>query len=144
MGDQGKASGGCICGAVCFTVDEAITRFGACHCGMCRRWVSGPFFATDCGPNVRFEGEDNIARFRSSDWAERGFCKTCGSNLFYRLITNGHYMMSIGAFDDQNGLEMTSQVFIDEKPDGYDFANETKVMTGAEVFALYGSEDESA
>lgn len=24
-------------------------------------------------------------RFASSDWAERGFCKTCGTTLFYFL-----------------------------------------------------------
>ena len=29
------------------------------------------------------------------------------------------------------------QVFIDEKPDYYSFANETKNMTGAEIFAQF-------
>jgi len=32
------------------------------------------------------------------------------------------------------------QVFIDEKPSMYRFANETEDMTGAEVFAKYGSQ----
>ncbi|MCP4711575.1 MAG: GFA family protein [Planctomycetes bacterium] len=143
MSDNGKMTGACLCGGVKFHLDEAITNFGACHCEMCRRWTSGPFLARDCGKNVHFEGEENIERYKSSDWAERGFCKICGSNLFYYVIPSGDYIMSVGAFDDPNGLEMKSQIFIDEKPNCYDFANDTKIMTGAEVMALYAPKEES-
>ena len=37
----------------------------------------------------------------------------------------------------------TSQIFIDEKPAYYDFANKTKNMTGAEVFAAFGASQRS-
>ncbi len=142
MEDQGKTSGRCLCGAVRFHLGAPISSFGACHCDMCRRWTSGPYLATDCGSDVGFEGEEKITRYRSSDWAERGFCKVCGSSLFYFVIPTGHYIMSYGSFDQQNGLHMKSQIFVDEKPDGYDFTNETKNMTGAEVFALYAPKGE--
>ena len=33
---------------------------------------------------------------------------------------------------------MTHQVFVDERPSYYEFANKTDDMTGAEVFAKYG------
>jgi len=141
MSKDGKKTGGCLCGAVRFTVDKAIETFGACHCKMCRTWSSGPFLATECGSNVHFEAKDKIQRYQSSEWAERGFCQTCGSNLFYRLTPDGEYYMAVGAFDDQNGLKMEHQVFIDEKPDGYEFANESRILTGAEVFALYAPKD---
>jgi len=141
MSNHGKKSGGCLCGAVRFTVDDAISKFHACHCTMCRRWSSSPFFAVDCGPSVYFEGAEHIARFQSSDWAERGFCKTCGSNLFYRLTGIEGYHMALGAFDDQDGFDMSLQFFIDEKPDGYGFVNSCKALTGAEVFELYAPKD---
>lgn len=141
MSDNGKMSGGCLCGGVKFKVDDPITGFSACHCKTCRRWTSGPLLASNCGENVHFEGEENIGRFKSSDWAERGFCKICGSNLFYFLVPSGLYMMSVGAFDVQDGLNMKSQVFIDEKPDCYDFANDTKCLTGEEVFALFAPKE---
>jgi len=137
MSQDGKKTGGCLCGGVRFHIREPISGYGACHCDMCRRWAGGPYLATDCGTDVTFEGEANIGRFKSSEWAERGFCKICGSNLFYRITGSGQYLMSVGTFDNQDGLQMKSQVFIDEKPDGYDFANETRNMTGEEVFALY-------
>ena len=34
------------------------------------------------------------------------------------------------------------QVFIDEKPDYYSFANETKDMTGQELFAMFANPSE--
>ena len=35
-----------------------------------------------------FNGEENIERYSSSAWAERGFCKRCGSSLLYRFEGN--------------------------------------------------------
>ena len=69
--------------------------------------------------------------------AERGFCKKCGSHLFYRLKQNHQYYIPVAIFDNESGLVFTHQVFIDEKPDYYSFANETKNMTGAEIFAQF-------
>lgn len=143
MTDGKTQTGRCLCGKVTFTVTEPVSEVGACHCGMCRRWTGGVLFAVDCGQAVEFEGEEHIVRYRSSDWAERAFCGTCGSNLFYRLVESGQIILAAGALDDQSGLKFTDQIFIDEKPDWYAFANETKTMTGAEVFALYAPPDAS-
>ena len=38
--------------------------------------------AVHCGPQVEFKGADNIAVYASSDWAERAFCKQCGTHLY--------------------------------------------------------------
>ncbi len=137
MRADGRKTGSCLCGKVSFQVDQEIEKFSVCHCHSCRRWASGPYFATDCGKHVEFSGEDNIGRFQSSSWAERGFCKICGTSLFYYLLPTGHYMMSVGTFDEQNGLDMKMQGFMEEKPDGYDFANACEKLTGEEVFAKY-------
>ena len=87
------------------------------------------------------KGEDNITAFTSSDWAERCFCKTCGTNLFYRVTAdgpmNGELHIGLGVLDNSNGIVMTEEIFIDEKPDGYAFAGETRKMTGAEIFAMF-------
>ena len=137
MSDVQIAKGHCLCGAVQITANTMSKHFGACHCDMCRRWTGGPLLAVDCGTDVVFEGTENIGVFNSSEWAERGFCTHCGSHLFYRLKDNQQYMMAVGLFDNGEDMIFDHQVFIDEKPENYDFANETKNMTGAEVFALY-------
>ena len=134
---QTQRSGSCLCGAVRITA-QASTSVGACHCSMCRTWGGGPLLAVDCGQDAAFEGQESISVFQSSQWAERGFCSKCGTHLFYRLIANGQYIVPPGLFDDQADLVFDHQVFIDEKPAYYGFANETSNMTGAEVFAKYG------
>lgn len=93
----------------------------------------------DCGTDVSFEGENQITVYKSSSWAERGFCNKCGSHLFYRLKESRQHMVPVGLFDDQEHLVFESQVFIDTKPSFYSFLNKTKDMTEAEIFEMYGS-----
>ncbi|MPZ41418.1 MAG: GFA family protein [Rhizobiales bacterium] len=130
-------TGGCLCGAVRFSAAPAKREVGACHCGMCRRWSAGPFLVLDCERSLEIEDATNLGVYRSSEWAERCFCKQCGTPLFYRLVEKDFYAVSAEAFDDRDGYEFKSQIFIDEKPAYYDFANKTATMTGAEVFAAF-------
>ncbi len=129
--------GSCLCGAVRISATVAATNAGACHCGMCRKWAGGPLLVADCGSAVRFEGSGSISVYDSSDWAERGFCSKCGSHLFYRLKKEGRYEVPVGLFDDGAQWIFDTQIFVDEKPPYYSFANQTRNLTGAEVFALF-------
>jgi hypothetical protein len=132
-----KAKGQCLCGKVKVVVNELNNQVGACHCSMCRKWSGGPLFAVDCGSKVEFEGEENIKIFNSSDWAERGFCKECGSNLFYKLKQPLQYMILPGILDGIDDYSFDHQVFIEEKPSWYEFSNKTHNMTGKELFDKY-------
>ncbi len=135
--------GTCLCGAVTISAKAMSNNIGACHCNMCQKWAGSPLMAVDCGIDISIQGEENVTIFNSSDWAERGFCKTCGSNLFYRLKQDKKYFLPVGLLDDAEGLILSHQIFIDEKPSYYHFANETQNMTGTEVFAMYASSNES-
>lgn len=134
-------TGRCLCGSVVFSVATTENGIGICHCEMCRRWSGGPVFAVHCESPVEFEGTEDIARFRSSDWAERGFCAKCGSNLFYRLVESDEYSLAAGAFDDQTRFVLENEIFVEEQPAYYAFANDTRRMTGAEAFAMFTAED---
>lgn len=137
MSDDDKATGRCLCGAVRITLTGTHKEVGVCHCGMCRRWGGGPNMAIEVGQDIEIDGKEHVTAYRSSDWAERAFCKVCGTNLYYRIVEADDHVLCAGVLDDPDGLVLTGQIFIDEKPAFYDFANETKTMTGAEVFALY-------
>ena len=134
-----ELTGSCICGAVRISAASPSYKVGACHCGTCRRWAGGPFMEADCGTDVSFEGEQDIAVFNSSDWAERGFCRKCGSHLFYRLKDSQQHIVPVGLFGDDDRFVFERQVFIDRKPAFYSFSNETENMTEAEVFEHFGS-----
>ncbi|HXR50649.1 MAG TPA: GFA family protein [Steroidobacteraceae bacterium] len=126
--------GRCLCGAVTITTPENVAM-NACHCGMCRRWGSSPYMSIHAGPDISISGADEIGTFRSSDWAERAFCRICGTHLYYRLIPTNDHELSIGLFQPEPEFQFTEQIFIDRKPRWYEFANVTNNLTEAEVFA---------
>ncbi|MGK7872713.1 MAG: GFA family protein [Xenococcaceae cyanobacterium] len=142
MSNVSVVKGSCLCGAVSVSTTSMNHHVTACHCGMCRKWGGGALLAVECGSDVSFSGEENIGVYQSSEWAERGFCNKCGSHLFYRLKQNDQYYIPVGILDNSEGLVFSHQVFIDEKPEYYSFANETKNMTGAELFAQFAPPSE--
>ena len=136
-------TGHCLCGAVKFTAtpkphDDGM-HVDACHCGMCRRAIGGPLLGVTLAEAPIIEDETQIGIYSSSDWAERVFCKTCGSNLFYRLKDGSMFTANAGAFDDLSDAKLTVEIFTDEKPAFYDFAQDTKKMTGEEVMAAFAN-----
>ncbi len=140
-------TGSCLCGAVKYRVKSEISEVGACHCGMCRKWTGGVNLAFQVAANdMEITGGDHITYYPSSDWAERGFCQKCGSSLFYRVTAEGpqkgEYHVGMGTLEDTAGVTLTSEIFTDEKPDGYGFAGDLPGMTGAEVFAMYAPDIE--
>ncbi len=142
MSEHSQLKANCICGKTQIAAKSASLNIGACHCDICRKWGGGPYLAIDCGTDVSIEPKENISVFDSSDWADRGFCKHCGTHLFYRIKQSQQYIVPVGLFDtDENkakhAFDFDHQVFIDAKPDYYCFANKTEDMTGEEMFAKF-------
>ena len=140
-------TGSCLCGAVTYRLHSDVSHAGACHCKMCRQWTGGINIAMHVAPGgISFDGEDNITKFTSSDWAERAFCKTCGSSLYYHVTApgphQGDYHVCIGTLDDADDVPVTEEIFIDVKPKGYALAGDMKQMTGEEVFALFAASND--
>ncbi|WP_141317569.1 GFA family protein [Halomonas halmophila] len=137
MNDAMTLRGSCLCGAVSLAVEAERQNVVACHCRMCRIWGGGPLLAMESVRRVTLEGEDQVSLYASSEWAERGFCRHCGTHLFYRLKTGEHYGVPAGLVDQGEAWTLDSQIFIDEKPAWYHFGNDTHNLTGQEVFASY-------
>jgi|SRR5690606_8127411 len=140
MTTANEVAGNCLCGSVrlCARIKERV--YGACHCGICRKWGGGPMLAVECERAPDIEGGEHVGVYASSEWAERGFCTQCGTHLFYRLKEGGLYALPLGLFEDGE-WRFEHQVFIDEKPVHYAFANRTHDLTGEEVFAQFGAQE---
>ncbi|MFT6988252.1 MAG: hypothetical protein ACJASL_000214 [Paraglaciecola sp.] len=136
-----KASGQCLCKKITVNAAKVQPHVEACHCAMCQKWGGNSLLAVDCGSEVEFEGAQHITVYKSSEWAERGFCQHCGTHLFYWLKQNQQYILPVGLFDTDAKFEFTKQIFIEQKPDYYEYANQTKMMTGEQVFAAFGGND---
>lgn len=142
-----QKTGSCLCGAVRFTIEDTPATTGACHCGMCRKFSGGIYLAVEVAPDkITLTRDATLKRYTSSAWAERAFCSTCGSSLFYRVTApgphNGVYHVAFGALDDSAGMDLDGEIFIDEKPEAYSFAGERHRMTGAEVMAMVAPADD--
>ena len=135
-------TGGCNCGQVRFELTNEPKEVGACHCGMCRKFTGGVFLGIKV-PKEHFKltKDDGLLCYQSSDWAERAFCDRCGSSLFYRVTIpgpmQGECHIGLGTLDDASGIKLTGEIYIDRKPDGYHFAEDTHKMTEAEVIAMF-------
>ena len=128
--------GRCLCGAVRFRLAAAPSEVGVCHCGMCRRMCGGmPAVGAEISPPV-FEADATLKWRRSSAWGERGFCAACGTSLFWRPVgEEWGWAVMVGALENPPPLKILHHIFVDEKPDFYDFADDAPRLTGEEWFA---------
>lgn len=138
-----SASGKCLCGKVSYELDEAPTEIGACHCSMCRKWSGGINVSVEAKPEaIQIHGEENVTYYKSSEFAERGFCTTCGSSMFMRITVpgpiNGTRFVGAGTLNNTEGLKLVSEIYVDNKPDAYNFAEPTQKMTEAEFLKMIG------
>ena len=112
-------SGRCLCGAVRFELQRALSAPHACHCTECRR-QSGHYVVASEVQRAGFAlTEDRgLKWYRSSDSARRGFCGDCGSVLFW---DDGGATVSInlGCLEGPTGLTLQRHIFVDEKGDYY-------------------------
>ena len=80
-------SGSCLCGKVCFQVQAPSLWCAHCHCNLCQR-AHGAAFVTWVGAATdRFSlvsGADDVLWYESTPGAQRGFCRDCGSTLFFQ------------------------------------------------------------
>ena len=136
-----KVKGRCLCKSVRFSFKLKEKHFGACHCSMCRCWGGGPGLGVESDGEIEFEGKENITVYDSSKWAERGFCKKCGSHLFYHLKQKDFYNFNLGTIEQHEDFKFTSQIYIDTKPDNYSFSNETKMMTEKDILEAFGASE---
>ena len=129
--------GRCLCGGVRFRLVAAPGEVGVCHCGMCRRMSGGmPAAAAEISPPV-FEADESLKWRRSSPWGERGFCAACGTSLFWRPVGEEEgWVVMVGALENPPPLKIARHIFVDEKPDFYDFADDAPRLTGEEWFAV--------
>lgn len=134
-----KLSGSCLCGKIKLSIDQHDHLLSACHCNTCRKWSAGPLMTIAYEGEISFENKDSVKLYQSSEWAERGFCSECGTHLFYHLKNTDQYYIAAWVMDESIPYHFNTQVYIDKKPDCYDFANETIKLTEDDILKMISS-----
>ena len=117
-GNMPRASGGCLCGSVRYTVHGPLRNVLVCHCTMCRRLHSYVGAYSACAPeHLRIESGATLRWYRSSSTARRGFCGRCGAMLFWEPAHGRHISISAGSLDPPTGLSIQDHVHLESEPD---------------------------
>ncbi len=122
-----SASGSCLCGAVRYSISGPLRHVTACHCSQCRK-QSGHFYAATsvADANLVIEGQEYITWYEASDDAKRGFCKTCGSALFWKRNGDVNTSILAGSLDDDAGIKLVEHIFVADKGDYYEIDDGVK------------------
>jgi hypothetical protein len=124
--------GHCLCGAVQINVTSHRGFMAVCHCRMCQRWSGGLFICVPAEGDG-FVATGPVVRFSSSEYAERAFCGTCGSHLWYRTHDgDGHYAVMPGLFDEARDLPLKSEIYVDRALPGLALPGDHRRATRAE------------
>ncbi len=119
MNDQVMITGGCLCGAVRYEVSQLPDDdVGYCHCRMCQKALGGMFgyfviFSGSCSAGTFKFTRAKPKFYKSSEWAERGFCPECGTPLVMR--SSDGFGVMIGSLDRPQDFPPTSHTGIESQ-----------------------------
>lgn len=114
-------NGGCLCGAVRYQLKPPLRPSIACHCGQCRR-TSGHYVSATAvsRQNFTLTRSDGLKWYRSSARARRGFCRECGSSLFWSADARDTISIMSGTIDGKTGLRTAAHICVADKGDYYE------------------------
>jgi hypothetical protein len=117
---EAAQTGGCLCGGVRYRIRGELRGVIACHCSQCRR-TSGHYAAMTSAPsaNIELTASDSLLWYKSSDTAERGFCRVCGGNLFWKQAGRDEISITAGTLDTPTNISVEQHIFVADKSDYY-------------------------
>jgi hypothetical protein len=119
-----RATGACLCGGVRYEVWGELRQVLACHCDQCARTSGHHVAATRCDASaLRLVTAETLAWYRSSDRAERGFCRRCGGNLFWKPSAGATVSIMAGTLDRPTGLTVSGHIHVGAKSDYYEITD---------------------
>ncbi len=124
-------TGGCLCGRVRYRVTGPLRPVVYCHCGQCRR-TSGHFVAATAVAKdaLTIETGESLEWFASSEIASRGFCRRCGSSLFWLPRGREYISIMAGTLDESDGLEAVEHIHVSDMGAYYQLTDDLPKLPG--------------
>ena len=110
-------TGGCLCGAIRYSINQAVEVISACHCTHCQK-------ASGTGASHNALVSASAVTFTSgktkvyTDTAESGntlyrhFCGDCGSPIYSQREKMPELMViKVGTLDDTSGMKLTTNIW---------------------------------
>src|SRR3546814_360645 len=124
MGAAEIHAGSCACGTVLYRASGALRPVVACHCSQGRKAFTnyGAFTAVARG-GLAIDGEADITWHASSPGVRRGFCRRCGSALFWDRAAGEYVSIAAGTLDQPTGLKQVRHIYVADKADFYEIGD---------------------
>ena len=113
------STGGCLCGAVRYTISAPLKNVIACHCTHCRK-ISGAGSSHNAAVPTNALTITKGTPRQYTDTADSGnalyrfFCGECGSSLFSRREKMPEMtVLKVGSLDDASGLALVMNIWTD-------------------------------
>lgn len=125
--------GGCLCGAIRYRAASQPLRGVICHCETCRKHSGAPalafvHFAKESFSWLRAEP----AWYRSSTFAERGFCPICGSTLGMREeVLTDRVQVCAGSLDEPARATIQDHVWTSSQLHWFDIRDDLPRFAGS-------------
>ncbi len=117
--------GSCLCGACTYEVLGPLRNVIACHCSQCRKQTGHYLAATSARlADFKLLRSDSLRWYRASPAAQRGFCATCGSTLFWQADGREEISIAAGSLDGPTGLTIEGHIFCADRGDYYTIPDE--------------------
>jgi hypothetical protein len=119
--DPPNRTGGCLCGAVRFTVDAPPLTVRTCWCRLCQSLGGGSATVNVCFPaaavHITGATQTYVSTADSGNEMHRRFCPTCGTPLFSAAVARPHLLfIRAGALDDRADLAPAATIWTSEAP----------------------------
>lgn len=111
-----RHEGGCLCGAIRYTMKGDPSYSGNCHCRSCQRAIGAGFvtwvgiepenFEVTCG---------KITHCATSPGVQRGFCCRCGTSLTFTGDDWNDVAITAASLDDPAIAKPASNVYLNHR-----------------------------
>jgi hypothetical protein len=125
--------GGCLCGLIRYRGTKPTLRGVICHCSMCRKHSGAPILAFVHFAAASFawsKGEPTW--YRSSRYAERGFCPSCGSTVGMREeVLADRVQICVGSLDTPDEAVIDDHVWVSQRVRWFDVKDDRPRFQGS-------------
>jgi hypothetical protein len=116
-----EIKGGCLCGAVRYTVSAAPIVTRTCWCRVCQYLGAGSGTVNACFPTAAISIEGDLTDFQSvadsGNKMHRRFCRVCGTQLFSEAEARPHLIfVRAGTLDDPEVARPAATIWTDRAP----------------------------
>lgn len=115
MDDLPTLGGGCLCGAVRYSVRPESLEGYYCHCRMCQLAFGNTRAAFLNVPKARVEWHSPPHYYASSKIARRGFCGGCGTPLSFEYLDSERMDLAVGSLDEPGRLHPVSHFAVETR-----------------------------